>query len=250
MLLFSVAEIDRTRGAKHWCTQRVHYEKTEQSAASLQNLRGLYVITDAVLGGGHIAIAQSAFAGGARILQFRDKSGRSVGDILRELREVQILARRAGATLLVNDRLDWALAAGADGVHLGPDDMPVADARAAVAHLQTPFIIGASCGTPDEASAACDAGADYIGAGAIFGTLTKHDAGAAIGLDALAEIVAASSRPVAAIGGVNGGNIQSVLQRGAAMACVVSAIAAAGDDAAMTVAAAHLVQLCREAQQS
>ncbi len=189
-------------------------------------LRGLYVITDARLGGGHLTITRAALAGGARIIQLRDKST-PLPQLLPIAREMHRLTRKANALFIVNDRADLALCTNADGVHLGPDDLPVAVAR----HLLGSHkIIGASCGTVAEAIAAWQAGADYIGCGAIFGTNTKSDAGDALGLDALRQIVRATPLPVAAIGGVNLENITATREAGAAMAAVITAITNAGDE--------------------
>ena len=189
-------------------------------------LRGLYVITDARLGGGHLTITRAALAGGARIIQLRDKST-PLPQLLPIAREMHRLTRKANALFIVNDRADLALCTNADGVHLGPDDLPVAVAR----HLLGSHkIIGASCGTVAEAIAAWHAGADYIGCGAIFGTNTKSDAGDALGLDALRQIARATPLPVAAIGGVNLENITATREAGAAMAAVITAITNAGDE--------------------
>ncbi len=185
-------------------------------------LRGLYVVTDERAPGGHEAMARAALAGGARIIQLRDKT-LTLAQLLPLACALRELAHRHGALFLINDRIDLALACGADGVHLGPDDLPVHIAR----RLMPQGIIGASCGDEEEARRAEDAGADYIGAGAVFGTQTKADAGAPIGLQGLREIVRATRLPVASIGGIDQSNIQSVLQAGAPMACVVSAISAA-----------------------
>jgi thiamine-phosphate diphosphorylase len=114
-----------------------------------------------------------------------------------------------------------------------------------VSAIRPNLLIGASCGSPAEAHAAYASGASYIGAGAIFGTQTKLDAGDAIGLDALTAIVNATPLPVAAIGGIGRANIASVIERGAAMACVVSAVASAGDEGAMTRATRELVAAAR-----
>ena len=199
-------------------------------------LRGLYVITDAQGGGGHLAIARAALQGGARVLQLRDKST-PLPQLLPIARELRRLTREAKALFIVNDRADVALAVEADGVHFGPDDLPVSDARRVLGPHK---IIGASCGSPEEALAAYRAGADYVGAGAIFGTQTKLDAGDAIGLDALRAIVHASPLPVAAIGGVSPENIASTRAAGAQMACVISAVTNAGDEAAMAQAVRNL----------
>lgn len=201
-------------------------------------LRGLYVITDVHLGGGHLVITQAALAGGARIIQLRDKST-PLSELLPVAREMRRLTREANALFIMNDRADLAMCAAADGVHFGPDDLPVAAAR----ELLGPHkLIGASCGTIEEAKAAWRDGADYIGCGAIFGTQTKSDAGEAIGLERLQQIVEATPLPVAAIGGVNIGNIASTRQTGAKMAAVITAITNAGDEDAMMQATRHLVK--------
>ena len=200
-------------------------------------LRGLYVLTDAHMGGSHVAIARAALRGGARIIQLRDKTtpARPLLQIARELRR---LTREFDALLLINDQLDLALLCEADGVHLGPEDWPIADVRAVVPR---DFLIGASCGTPAQARAAQRAGADTIGIGAIYATQTKTDAGGAIGLDGLRAVMHATNLPAAAIGGVGPDNIGAVAACGAPMACVISAIANAGDEAAMEAATRELL---------
>ena len=192
------------------------------------NLRGLYVITDSALGGGHLAIARAAAKGGARVLQLRDKSARPMREILADACAARAIAHDAGLLFFVNDRLDLALACEADGVHLGPDDLPVANARRIA---PASFLIGASCNSPEEARAAWKSGANLIGAGAVFGTNTKHDAGDAIGLHRLKELVEATPLPVAAIGGINANNIASVVAAGASLACVISAVTNANEQA-------------------
>lgn len=204
-------------------------------------LHGLYVITDERIGGGHLAIARAALAGGANIIQLRDKSA-SVVQLLPLAHELRRMTRAAGALFFVNDKIDMALAVGADGVHLGPDDMPLAEAR----RLLGPHrLLGTSCSNVTEVQTATRTGADYIGAGAIFGTATKHDAGPAIGLNQLHAMAKSTNLPIAAIGGVNEANIVSTIEAGANMACVVSAIALAGDHAAMLAATRNLIQAAR-----
>jgi len=201
-------------------------------------LRGLYVITDERMGGGHLAIARAALAGGARIIQLRDKTT-PLARLLPTGRDLRRLTREAGALLIVNDRIDLALAIEADGAHVGPDDLAPHDARRLLGHHR---LLGVSCGSPAEARRAEQCGASYIGAGAVFSTATKADAGDAIGLAGLRSIVAAVVLPVAAIGGLDAENIGGSIQCGAAMACVVSAIAKTGDEAAMIAATRHLVR--------
>lgn len=207
----------------------------EQSSMH-EKLRGLYVLTHHAWGGGHESIARAALRGGARVLQLRDKASpraqvEASGHILRAL------TREFGALLLVNDDPRLALAIQADGVHLGPDDASPEQARAM---LGAQALIGVSCGTVQEALRAFESGASYVGAGAIFGTATKADAGDAIGLDALRAIARATPLPVAAIGGVDISNIGCLHACGASMACVISAIALAGDEASMEQAARDL----------
>ena len=188
------------------------------------------------MGGGHLAIARAALRGGASIIQLRDKTTapRPLLPIARELRR---LTRQHNALLFINDRLDLALLSGADGIHLGPDDWPLADVRRVA---PDGFLIGVSCGTPDEARAAQREGADLIGIGAVYATQTKTDAGNAIGLDGLRAVMNATTLPCAAIGGIGPANIGAIAQTGVAMACVISAIANAGDESAMESATREL----------
>jgi thiamine-phosphate pyrophosphorylase len=146
--------------------------------------------------------------------------------------------RAAGVPLLVNDRLDVALAAGAEGVHLGQDDLPLADALRIRASQR--LIIGVSTHNLAQAQAACRYGADYLGFGPIFATQTKADAEEAVGLDRLREVCAAVSLPVVAIGGITLANVDAVAATGAAAAAVVATVDQASDPvaAARQVAAA------------
>ena len=202
----------------------------------IASLRGLYVLTDAQMGGGHLAIARAALDGGARIIQLRDKTT-APRPLLQIARELRRLTRQANALLFINDRLDLALLCEADGVHLGPDDWPVSGVRRAA---PAGFLIGVSCGTPAEARAAQRDGADMIGIGAVYATSTKTDAGSAIGLSGLRAVMNATSLPCAAIGGIGQNNIGAIAQSGAQMACVISAIARAGDAVAMQAATREL----------
>ena len=211
-------------------------EATKEQSSRHGKLRGLYALTHHAWGGGHESIALAALRGGARIVQLRDKAS-SRAQIEAVGHRLRALTHDFGALLLVNDDPHLALSIRADGVHLGPDDASPAQARAI---LGAEAIIGVSCGTVEEARAAFAQGASYIGAGAIFGTATKADAGDAIGLDALNAIARATPLPVAAIGGVELSNISLLPARGARMACVISAIARAGDIAAMEAATRDL----------
>lgn len=196
-------------------------------AARLAKLSGLYVLTDPALRPGRTAedVTRAALAGGARIVQLRDKT-LSTPELIALARRLVSLIRPADALLIINDRVDVALASDADGVHLGPDDMHPRDAR----HLLGPSrLVGISVSTPAEALGMAEY-ASYLGVGAIFGTATKHDAGPAVGLGRIREIHAAfPSLPLVAIGGIGLDNIQSVAEAGADSAAVVSAVIQAPD---------------------
>lgn len=202
-------------------------------------LRGLYVVTDARAPGGHVAMARAALQGGAKIIQLRDKTA-NTRELLAMAHKIRQLTRDADALFFINDRVDVAVAAEADGVHLGPDDLPLEIARPIIG---TEMLLGVSCADETEAREAQNGGADYIGAGAVFGTQTKLDAGAAIGVDALRAIVRATTLPVAGIGGVTRENLRAIIETGARMACVVSAIASAPDELGMQAATRKLVEV-------
>lgn len=187
-------------------------------------LSGLYVITEPALRD-PIESAQLVLEGGARIVQLRAKQATTrqlvqIGQALREL------TRQYNALLIVNDRLDVALAVGADGVHLGQDDLPVPLARRIAGDA---LLIGVSAETLDEARQAEQEGANYLGVGPMFATTTKPDAGLPVGPERLRAIKQAVSIPVFGIGGITLENASAVLQAGADGICVISAILAAPD---------------------
>ena len=199
-----------------------------QSARSAEIIRGLYVITEApVMRGarGHEEIVREALAGGAKLIQFRDKSlpVDEFRDMAFRLRDIT----RGLAVFIVNDDLETALACEADGVHLGQDDMPLPKVREIV---KDRLIIGISTHSLEEALAAQAGGADYIGFGPIFNTATK-DAGEAKGPDAIRRIRDKIKIPVVAIGGINLQNAHEAIGAGADAVAVISAISRA-DDAA------------------
>ncbi|HPO82591.1 MAG TPA: thiamine phosphate synthase [bacterium] len=180
----------------------------------------LYVITDEKVGLGrsHIFLAEEALKGGATVIQLRDKekSGRELYRIGVRIRE---LTRRYKALFIVNDRLDIAMAVGADGVHLGAEDLPVSVARRIAGEN---FLIGASVSSPEEALLAEKEGADYISAQSIFKTSSKENV-KIIGLEGLRSIVNVSSLPVIAIGGIDKDNVKDVIRNGAKGIAVISA---------------------------
>jgi thiamine-phosphate pyrophosphorylase len=183
---------------------------------------GLYVVTDESLSRGlsHTQIAERAVAGGADVIQLRDKrlEGRK---LLEHARAIRKLTRKAGKLFMVNDRLDIALASGADGVHLGQEDMPLADARPL---CPKGFLIGVTVHDVEEAVEAEKGGADHVGLSPIFATGSKSDAGSACGLETLRAVKEAVSIPVVAIGGIGPANARTVLEAGADGLAVISAV--------------------------
>ncbi|NOK00631.1 MULTISPECIES: thiamine phosphate synthase [Myxococcus] len=157
-------------------------------------------------------------AGGARVVQLRMKRT-SVREALAATRQVVALCRREGALCLVNDRVDLALLADADGVHVGDEDVPAEDARAL---LGPGRLVGVTVRDVVGARAAQAAGADYVGLGPVFPTSTKQVPAPVLGLDAFASVVRDSPLPVVGIGGVGLVNIASVAAAGAHCAAVVS----------------------------
>lgn len=190
----------------------------------------LIVITDAGLAAPRTVndIVRAAVAAGAPAIQLRAKDA-TARELFEQAVELRAMTRAAGTLLFINDRLDVALAAGADGVHLGPDDMPVQAARQAA---PAPFLIGWSTDDPDAARAAARAGADYLGCGAVFGTTSKAVGGEQIGTARLRRVVEAVDIPVVGIGGIDTANVSQIAAAGAAGAAVIGAVMRAADVAA------------------
>jgi thiamine-phosphate pyrophosphorylase len=191
---------------------------------------GTYLVTQTDLSAGRSTqtIVNAALAGGIDIVQVREKhtSARERLTIARDLRSP---TAKAGVPLVVNDRVDIALAADADGVHLGDDDLPVEDAREL---LGEDAIIGRSVSTVEAAREAERAGADYLGVGAVFATGSKDDIPEeeqAIGLDRIREIAAAVDVPFVGIGGITPDNAADVAEAGADGVAVITAITQADD---------------------
>ena len=186
----------------------------------------VYLVTDTgfLQGRDFAACIEAALKGGVTLLQYRDKNADS-----RVLLERALLLKKICAVyhvpLLINDRLDIALAVQADGVHVGQSDLPVTVVRRL---LGEQAVIGASAHNPEEARQVLADGADYLGCGAVFGTTTKNDAGY-LGLDGLQSIRQAVTAPLVGIGGVNSTNFEQVLQTGVNGAAIVSGILAADD---------------------
>jgi thiamine-phosphate pyrophosphorylase len=189
-------------------------------------LRGLYVIIDAEVAGGRPEedIARLAVEGGATLIQFRDKRPEK-GAQLEVARLLMRVCSAPNLRLIINDHADVALAAGADGVHLGPKDLPPTVVRR---RLMRQGIIGCSTNNVEEALRAQADGADYVSVGRLFPTTSKEDIRPAT-LETLRAVKAAVSIPVAAIGGITEENIDAVLAAGADMVCVIAAVVAAPD---------------------
>jgi len=189
-------------------------------------LRGLYVVLDTAALGRRdpVTVAGQAVRGGARIIQLRDKSSGRKG-LLAVAREMQGLCAEKGVLFIVNDYLDIALAVGADGLHVGQEDLPVAEARRL---LPIDKILGGSARTVAEAIAARDDGADYIGVGAMYPTPSKPEA-VVVGPARLEEIRKAVDLPLVAIGGINKDNLGQVMAAGADAVAVISAVLGAAD---------------------
>jgi thiamine-phosphate pyrophosphorylase len=180
----------------------------------------------------------AAIRGGADIVQLRQKA-LPRGELLELALRLRELTAMAGALLIVNDHVDIALVAGADGVHLGPDDLPVDAARRLA---PDGFLIGASASSPEAARKAVAAGADYIGSGPAFATPIKKEKGV-IGPAGVAAVTAAVDVPVFAIGGIEEANVGELTALGVRRVCALRAIA----DAADPESAAHRLRAMLDA---
>lgn len=188
----------------------------------MKQIGRLHVLTDASLQTRftHVELARLAIAGGADTIQYRQKSGSTRG-MINVAREMKRLCAEAGVTFIVNDRLDVAIAAEADGVHLGQDDFPIPLARRILGEER---IIGGSAATMEEARICLSEGADYVGFGPVYPTSSKDDAGPVSGLEVLREVVKTIPLPIIAIGGVSAENVSEVLGAGAHGIAVISAV--------------------------
>lgn len=185
-------------------------------------IRGFYAVLDRDDPG----LAKALLEGGAMILQVRLKPA-SAAEVLAAARRVRAITRRYGALLCVNDRVDLALAADADVVHLGQDDLPLAAARQIAGRR---LLYGVSTHDEAQVRAAVDAGADYLGYGPVFATRTKENPDPVQGIQALARAVAsAGTVPVVAIGGITPELAVDVFKTGATAACAISSINHAPD---------------------
>ena len=193
----------------------------------MKQIGKLHILTDTVLQSrfSHMEITRLAIVGGADTIQYRQKSG-STREMIEIARQMKRLCSETGVTFIVNDRLDVAIAAEADGVHLGQDDFPIPMAREL---LREGRIIGGSAATLDEARKCLSEGADYVGFGPVYPTTSKDDAGPVSGIDILKKVVEIIPLPIIAIGGVGPENIPDVMGAGARGIAVISAVCCQDD---------------------
>ena len=190
-------------------------------------MRGLYLVTDRALCGHRTVeeVVLMALRGGAACIQLREKDA-STRDFVEEAQRIKAIMAPFRTFLIINDRIDVALAVGADGVHIGQRDMPYEIARKL---LGPRAIIGLSVETLEDVERAGALDVDYLGVSPVFETPTKTDTKGHWGLEGLSRIRAATRRPLVAIGGLNASNAADVIRAGADAVAVVSAICATPD---------------------
>lgn len=199
----------------------------------------IYLVTDdgCLQGRALLDCVREALEGGVTLVQYRAKTASSA-EMYAEALQLKALCDSFNVPLIINDRLDIAMAVGAAGVHLGQDDLPCAAARKI---LGEDYIIGVSAHNPAEAKAALQSGADYLGCGAVFGTATKADV-KKLGTEGLMAICREKGLPVVGIGGVTADNYREVRAAGADGAAIVSGILAQPDIRATVRAIAKVSQ--------
>jgi thiamine-phosphate diphosphorylase len=204
----------------------------------------LYVITDQRISHGksHFEVAEAALAGGATVIQFRDKE-MVEAEAIEVCGKIYKLTKKKGVPFIVNDRIEVAKAVGADGVHLGQEDLPLGFARKV---LGKDKIIGVSVKTVKQALKAVEKGVDYLGVGPIYPTATKSDVGKALGIVRLKEIKKVVNIPIVAIGGINEDNLEEVLKVGIDGVAVISVVVSAPDIIEATRRLKHKIAYIKE----
>ncbi|MDO9538248.1 MAG: thiamine phosphate synthase [Thermoplasmata archaeon] len=188
------------------------------------DVSGFYFITDSSLTKhGALKDAEDAIRGGAKVVQYREKN-KPFGDMVEEARALLALCRKSGVLFIVNDSLELALEVSADGLHIGPHDMSLHDARKAF-----DGIIGISCGSLADVKEAEKNGADYVAASPMFFTCTKKDIGQPLGLEGIALFRKSTELPIVAIGGITRKNVREVMLAGADSVCAISATVGTND---------------------
>lgn len=222
-------------GAKPAKLQRFRFEvyELEQELVSkllrhdkLSRLSGLYLVLDtqALKGRDAVEVAARAIRGGAKVIQLRDKQLMR-GEVLEIARRLKEICAEKGVLFIVNDYLDIALAAGADGLHLGQEDLPLAEARRL---LPIDSLVGCSITSLSQAVRAQAGGADYVAVGSIYPTLSKEKF-KLVGLETLRRVRSRVSLPLIAIGGIDYTNVKEVMKAGATGVAVISAVLGADD---------------------
>ncbi len=188
----------------------------------MKKIGRFHVLTDMALQHrfSHADLASMAVKGGADTIQFRQKEGSTL-ELIRTAQELKDICVKHGVPLIVNDRIDVAMAIDADGVHLGQDDFPISLARDILGKHK---IIGGSAGNLKEAEKCLAEGADYIGFGPVYGTASKNDAGPATGIMTLKNIMEKIDLPFIAIGGIDAHNAADVMKAGIHGIAVISAV--------------------------
>ncbi|HPJ38389.1 MAG TPA: thiamine phosphate synthase, partial [Spirochaetota bacterium] len=182
-------------------------------------MKGYYFVSDTVLSAaGMLNDVRSAVNAGAKLIQYREKNV-DTAVMYKKACEIKAICRDGNSKVIINDRVDIALAVDADGVHIGQSDMPYEIARRLLGNNK---IIGVTVHNVTEAIEAERLGADYLGVSPIFSTHTKTDAGNPCGLDTLKKIRQECAIPIAAIGGIDSENVDEVIEAGADMVCMIS----------------------------
>jgi thiamine-phosphate pyrophosphorylase len=190
----------------------------------LSDALAVYVLSDRKLSRGRseVDIVRAAIEGGASAIQLRWKEG-PLWEAVEVARSLRDLCASRNVLFVVNDRVDLALAVDADAVHVGEDDLPVAETRRVVGDS---MIVGYSPPTLVEAIQAARSGADYLGVGPVYGTTTKEDAGVAVGVDRIRDVRGSVNVPIVGIGGINASNAGAVIDAGADGVAVISSVVA------------------------
>ncbi|WP_285905500.1 thiamine phosphate synthase [Pseudodesulfovibrio pelocollis] len=193
-------------------------------------------------GRSNIEVVRTMLDHGIRLVQYREKD-KKIGAKYEECLEIRHLTREAGAAFIVNDDIDLAILVGADGVHIGQEDLPLEAVRRLVGK---DMAIGLSTHSPDEALAAVRRGADYIGVGPIFRTFTKEDVCDPVGFEYLEYVAREVDIPFVAIGGIKRHNVAEVVGRGARCVAVVTEIVAADDMGEAIIGLREAMQSAKE----
>ena len=203
----------------------------------------VYLVTDSTLCGarGVLDTVREAIAGGVTVVQLRDPDAKTRA-LVEEARALVALLRPVGIPFIINDRVDVALAADADGVHVGQKDMTVADARRLIGGNR---LLGLSITSEADLDGADLVGVDYLGVGPIYASATKPDAAPPIAIGGLRAVVRRTRLPIVAIGGLHAGNAEEAIDAGALGIAVVSAICAAPDAMVATAELAKVVARAR-----